>query len=120
VNSGITAARLAEIRATDAQYGFNNLPDSLVHQRRELLQLVDGIAAQLTLRVRGWRAAAHSLRSEVEQGITLRQSAEAKLARAEVLDAVADELTRVLDELGVDGAESAVAAAEVAAAKVAQ
>lgn len=57
-------------------------------------ETLDALAAH----AREWRAAATSLRSEVEHGVTVRQSAEAKLARAEVLESHADQITSLLIE----------------------
>jgi len=43
-----------------------------------------------------WRSMATALRGEVARGIALRQSAESKLARADVLESCADSLARDL------------------------
>lgn len=49
-----------------------------------------------------WRRLAATLRSEVERGVAIRQSAESKLARAEVLESCAESVASAVQELAPD------------------
>jgi hypothetical protein len=57
-------------------------------------------AERLAALPKQWRSSAHTLRSEVERGIFLRQTQQEKLARAEVLESHADVVERLLGSEG--------------------
>lgn len=57
-----------------------------------------GLLARLKEEAESWRGFADGLQREVDNGIAIRQSAESKLARVQVLQCHADILERIIKE----------------------
>lgn len=81
---------------TPDQHALESLVDALRERLGAALRERDDARAALASIAADGESLARTMRDEVERGVTLRQSAEAKLARAAVAEVFAEQARRAL------------------------